>query len=128
MKRLKFKTIAIDFDNTITKGNHHPLHLNVPIRNHAQSVIQEIIDCGGTVIIWTCRSGNDETMVRHILNKHNILYHYMNEQTPEMIELFGDTGRKVWADVYIDDSCLLFKATDKEIDWLEIKQLLFEEV
>lgn len=124
--KLKWKLFAIDFDNTITEGNYHPLNLNVPIRDFAKEVIDKIRDHGGKVAIWTCRTGDDAEMVKLILMDNQIRYDVFNENFPEISDEFGGESRKVFADLYIDDSGISYKATGKEIDWLEIDKLLFE--
>lgn len=123
--RLKFKYFAIDFDETITTDN--TIHLGTTsVRDHAIRVINKIYDHGGKICINTCRTGSDEEMVKEFLDNHNIPYHVINDNFPEIKETFGGKSRKIFACVYIDDRDIHLKGNGLSIDWLEIEKLLFE--
>lgn len=121
---LKYKFIAIDFDNTITKEDAYPYIGEV--REDAIRVMKRIKEEGGKICIWTCRCGNDELKVKRFLAENKIPYDTFNEPFPEMIAQFGDGNpRKVFADIYIDDRSLHAKAHG--IDWMDIEKMLFME-
>lgn len=115
---MKYKYFAIDFDGTIIdKKTKMPLP-------HATRVIQRIISEGGEVAIWTCRTDEDELEARNILKKFNIPFHSFNDTLPSVKEQWGENGRKIWAEVYIDD--LSIHCRDG-IDWLEIEKWIWGE-
>lgn len=117
--KLKWKYIAIDFDNTITDSYDFP---GSKLREHAVRVIQKIKKYGGVITIWTCRGDSQEYEVRAFLNKHNIPYDYYNEHGKHAIEKWGYADSpKIWAEKYIDDASIHCST----INWLEIEKLLF---
>jgi phenolic acid decarboxylase len=124
ISKLKFDFIAVDFDNTITTSHVLDFELT-EIREHTIRVINKIVEHGGRVAIWTCRSNEQQDLVEKILKKHGISYHVINESFPEFIEMFGGQSRKILASTYIDDRCLWLQGNNKEVDWLEVEKLLF---
>ena len=95
---------AIDFDGTLCI-NEYP--------NIGQPIYKTIIFCkerkadGHKLILWTCRSGKylDEAVAW--CKVQGLTFDAVNENLPEMIELFDNDCRKVFADRYIDDKNLL---------------------
>ena len=95
---------AIDFDGTLCI-NEYP--------NIGQPIYKTIIFCkerkaeGHKLILWTCRSGKylDEAVAW--CKEQGLTFDAVNENLPEMIELFDNDCRKVFADYYIDDKNLL---------------------
>lgn len=121
---MKFKTFCIDFDDTITINTKFPSvgELNP----HADRVIRRIKENGGEICIWTCRTGEHEVSVRDFLEKHNIPYDSFNDILPCERILWGDGGRKVYSDLYIDDHGV-YAMMCGGINWLEIEKFIFEE-
>jgi hypothetical protein len=95
---------AIDFDGTLCI-NEYP--------NIGQPIYKTIIFCkerkaeGHKLILWTCRSGKylDEAVAW--CKEQGLIFDAVNENLPEMIELFDNDCRKVFADYYIDDKNLV---------------------
>ena len=95
---------AIDFDGTLCI-NEYP--------NIGQPIYKTIIFCkerkadGHKLILWTCRSGKylDEAVAW--CKEQGLTFDAVNENLPEMIELFDNDCRKVFADYYIDDKNLV---------------------
>ena len=100
----RYKIYAIDFDGTLCI-NEYP--------NIGQPIYKTIIFCkerkaeGHKLILWTCRSGKylDEAVAW--CKVQGLIFDAVNENLPEMIELFDNDCRKVFADRYIDDKNLL---------------------
>jgi hypothetical protein len=46
-------------------------------------------------------------MAQDFLDDHGIPYHYINTNDPELIKLYKQDCRKLSADLYIDDKCLM---------------------
>ena len=95
---------AIDFDGTLCI-NEYP--------NIGQPIYKTIIFCkerkaeGHTLILWTCRSGKHLDEAVAWCKGHGLTFDAVNENLPEMIELFDNDCRKVFADYYIDDKNLV---------------------
>lgn len=114
---MKYKYFAIDFDGTIYNS------IEKRIFPHAKRVIEKIRKNGGEVGIWTCRTEKDAIEAKKILHKSSILYDSFNDTLPTVESKWGKNGRKIWADVYIDDSSIGFK--ERSIDWLEIERMIW---
>ncbi|RPK20012.1 hypothetical protein [Paenibacillus xylanexedens] len=116
--KLKYQTIAIDFDGTIAYEDYPEIGGFKP---HAERVLKKIIDHGGKIIIWTCRTGDQAEKVKAMLVSAGIKFEAFNDNLSDGREMFPDNSRKVFADVYIDDRANFIK----EIDWLWVEQNLF---
>jgi len=107
--------IAIDFDGTIVQKNEDGDLTPRVLLPNAKEVINWIYKTN-TVIIWTCRT--DLIQVKDFLNSNGIKFHKINENADT---LDFSTGRKVYADCYIDDRGI---GIYKNIDWLSIKNFI----
>ncbi|WP_336784028.1 hypothetical protein [Paenibacillus illinoisensis] len=116
--KLKYQTIAIDFDGTIAYEDYPEIGGFKP---HAERVLKKITDHGGKIIIWTCRTGDQAEKVKAMLVSAGIKFEAFNDNLSDGREMFPDNSRKVFADVYIDDRANFIK----EIDWLWVEQNLF---
>lgn len=115
--------IAVDFDGTIT--NEGSMTTEEPtIRDNCAEVLNRLSEDGVKLILWTCRSGNALTEALDFLDQNGLLelFDTVNEQLPEVIELFEETGVKVGADLYIDDKNIMYK-----VDWKEIEKFIYSE-
>lgn len=114
-------TIAIDFDGTICE---HSFPEVGKLKLHADVYINRLYDEGHKIIINTCRSGKYEGMAQDFLDENKISYHYINSNLPELIRHYGQDCRKISADVYIDDKCLmgLPKTWEEIYNLIQIKQ------
>jgi hypothetical protein len=118
MERLKYKKIAVDFDNTIAYDAYPEIGEFKP---HAVRVLKKILEHGGELGIWTCRTGEQAEKVKAKLLGADIQYHAFNENFASSLEYFPDDSRKIFADVYIDDRANFIK----EICWLWVEENLF---
>lgn len=96
--------LAIDFDGTIAELSFPQVGA---LRKGAAKYIRKLYDDGHYIIINTCRSGKFEGMAHDFMQDHGIPYHYMNSNLPALIIEYGQDCRKISADYYIDDKCLL---------------------
>ena len=102
---LPFKGIlAIDFDHTICLSEWPTLGCQ---RANAGLVINNLVNDGFGIVINTCREGVALSDAIHWLNSNNIPYHYINCNFPHIISEYGADCRKISADLYIDDKCLM---------------------
>ena len=92
--------IAIDFDGTIVRDMYPAIG---KLRPDAVKCINKLYDDGHYIIIWTCREGIRLYAATRFLDMMGVKYHKVNGDEPGNLEKFGSAGRKVYADVYIDD-------------------------
>jgi hypothetical protein len=96
--------LAIDFDGTIATESFPEVG---SLRKDAAPVIRRFYEEGHYIIINTCRSGKYQGMAEDFLKEHSIPYHYVNCNLPEIIKEYSSDCRKISADYYIDDKCLI---------------------
>lgn len=120
--RLRYQTFAIDFDATIVTDGVFPKIGE--LKPHAKRVMDKIVSHGGQIAIWTCRSGERELEVKDWLIDHQIPFDTLNEPFPQNVTYFGNGGRKILADCYIDDKGI-YALMNGSIDWLQIEEFIF---
>jgi len=96
--------LAIDFDGTIAELSWPEVG---ELKKDADNYINRLYDEGHIIIINTCRSGKFEGLAQDFLEKNNIRYHYINSNYPKLIRKYKQDCRKISADIYIDDKCLM---------------------
>ncbi len=114
-------TIAVDFDGTIVENKYPQIG---ELQSGAKDTLLRLHEEGHKIIIWTCRSGDLLVEAMNFLLWHGIPFDQVNDNLRENIEQYGGNSRKVCADVYIDDSCILWEG---EIDWERIYYQFFGE-
>lgn len=92
--------IAVDFDGVLNAREYPKVGATVP---GAVSAMRELHQAGHTLIIWTCREGQDQTMAVNWLLEHGIPFDGINCNTKANIEEHSNDCRKIFADLYIDD-------------------------
>jgi hypothetical protein len=103
--RLPFKAIlAIDFDLTICLSEYPKLGAERPgsVKN-----LKKLVGEGYGIIINTCREGMALAGAIEWLDYNEVPYHYINCNFPHVISEYGADCRKVSADLYVDDKCLM---------------------
>jgi hypothetical protein len=106
-------TLAIDFDGTICELAWPEVGAMKP---EADIYIRKLYAEGHSIIINTCRTGKFEGMAQDFLDEAGIPYHMINSNLPALVALYGQDCRKISADIYIDDKCLMgLPPTWKEI-------------
>jgi hypothetical protein len=114
--------LAIDFDGTIATPSFPEVGA---LKEDADVFIRKLYNEGHYIIINTCRSGKQEGLAEDFLNAHNIPYHYINSNLPELIVEYGQDCRKISADIYIDDKCLMGLPSWGRIYYIIQKKLIF---
>lgn len=93
---------AVDFDNTLIKGNTWPDvngEMNIPMINYLQMEQAR----GTKVILWTSRAGQPLQDAIDLCKSYGLEFDAVNENIPEIIKAYGNDSRKISADRYIDD-------------------------
>ena len=96
--------VAVDFDGTLCE-NAFP-NIGAP----KEDVIAQVKECkkyGWRIILWTCRNREYLTEAVEWCKLHGLEFDAVNENLPEVEEMFGGYTRKLFADVYIDDKNIL---------------------
>ena len=95
-----FKIYAVDFDGTIVTDKFPEIGEAIP-------AVQEFIKAkkaqGDKVILWTCRTENHLAKALQYCMTNGIFFDAVNDNLPEVKELYGGNTRKVFADYYLDD-------------------------
>ena len=120
--KYKINLIAVDFDDTICFGNNEddPSKSTYTFDMNAIRIIKDFQKRGGSVILWTCRSG--KSLTRAVDELAGIGFHpdYVNEDHIRTIAKWGNSSKKVYADLYIDEK----NHIDRKVDWDQIEEWL----
>ena len=95
-----YKIIAVDFDGTLCYSNWPELgEPNTTLINY---LLQEKA-AGNKLILWTCRAGKALTDATRWCHEQGLTFDAVNDNLPEIVELYGNNSRKITCDLYIDD-------------------------
>lgn len=99
------KILAVDFDGTLCKGDNYPNigQPNLDIIELVQSYRQE----GWRIVLWTCRNREALEAAVKWCAEQGLVFDAVNENIPEVQEMFGGDTRKVFADKYLDDKNII---------------------
>lgn len=99
----KNTVIAVDFDGTLCKAKWPEIgEANEKLIQHLKA---EKLN-GSRLILWTCRAGVMLEEAVYWCREHGLVFDMINENLPELVELYGNDCRKVNADIYIDDKAV----------------------
>ena len=99
-----FKTIAVDFDGTLCFSSWPELgEPNTPLIEYLKQWKSE----GNKLILWTCRAGEALDKAVKWCSEHELQFDAVNDNLPEVIEMYGNNSRKISCDYYIDDKAVL---------------------
>ena len=97
------KVIAIDFDGCLCE-NAWP-DIGAPIQATIDRMKREQA-LGSRFILWTCRNGYKLLNALEWCKQHGITFDAVNENLPDIIELYSGDCRKIFADEYWDDKAV----------------------
>ena len=104
MENKEYKIIAVDFDGTLCFSNWPDLgEPNLPLIRYLQ---QEKL-AGNRIILWTCRAGKPLDDATRWCHEYGLTFDAINDNLPEIVEMYGNNSRKITCDVYIDDRNML---------------------
>lgn len=95
---------AVDFDGTLSVGSRWP-EMGKPNKPLFDFLIRQQA-AGAKIILWTNRSGGLLMGAVEFCRHRGLVFDAVNENLPDLIELYGNDSRKVSADVYIDDKAI----------------------
>lgn len=98
--RIDFKIISVDFDGTLCYSNWPNLgEPNITLINY---LLKEKA-AGNKLILWTCRAGKALSDATRWCYEQGLTFDAVNDNLPEIVELYGSNSRKITCDIYIDD-------------------------
>ena len=95
------KVYAVDFDGTLCRGTRFP-KIGTP-NFYLFEFLKEKQKEGDIIILWTCREKKLLEEAVEFCENFGLRFDYINENTKENIEKYGNNTRKVFAHYYIDD-------------------------
>ena len=95
-----YKIIAVDFDGTLCYSNWPDL--GAPNKTLIE-YLQKEKAAGNKLILWTCRAGQALMDATRWCEDQGLSFDAVNDNLPEIVELYGNNSRKITCDLYIDD-------------------------
>lgn len=109
---MDYKIIAVDFDGTLCYSDWPALgEANHPLIEY---LLKEKA-AGNKLILWTCRAGKALTDAVAWCYDQGLSFDAINDNLPEIIELYGNNSRKITCDIYIDDRNMTLEAINSTI-------------
>ena len=101
---MDYQIIAVDFDGTLCFSNWPELgEPNRPLIEYLK--LQR--SSGNKLILWTCRAGEALEKAVSWCRDQQLEFDAVNDNLPEIVELYGTNSRKITCDFYIDDKAVL---------------------
>jgi len=97
------KIIAVDFDGTLVSDDY-PRIGSKNYRAFADMALFK--NMGYKFILWTCRTGKALDEAVEYCREQGVVFDAVNKNLPEVIAMFGEDTRKVYADQYWDDKAV----------------------
>jgi hypothetical protein len=101
LKDIHYYIYAVDFDGTLVEDDYP--NIGIPTKALLGILKLQKINSVSKWILWTCRSGESLTKAVEFCKNIGLRFDAINENLPEIQEIFGTDTRKVYADFYIDD-------------------------
>lgn len=99
--------IAVDFDGVLSSAGKWP---EVGEPNEAlMNWLSDLRTGGHKVILWTCRVGEALESAVAQCREHGLEFDAVNDNIPEIVEMYGVNSRKITVDYYIDDKAVVVK-------------------
>ena len=101
---MDYRIIAVDFDGTLCYSSWP----DVGEPNTALiSYLKEWRRLGNKLILWTCRAGDALELAVNWCSSLDLEFDAINDNLPEIVELYGNNSRKITCDLYIDDKACM---------------------
>ena len=104
MSTTAYQIIAVDFDRALCYSTWP--ELGEPNRPLIEFLINQKRS-GNKLILWKCRTR--EALERAVAwcREHQLEFDAINDNLPEIVEMYGINSRKITCDNYIDDNAVL---------------------
>lgn len=104
--------LAVDADGTLWESQWP----NIGKPNmHLIAYLINCRKCGIKVILNTMREGELLEQAVKFCKLHGLEFDAVNDNLSEMIEMYGNNPRKIWADIYIDDRNSIVKGMGRRL-------------
>lgn len=113
---------AVDFDGTLSFGKWPDV--GEPNTSLFEYLIQKQKE-GARIILYTCRTREALKTAVSFCRKQGLEFDAVNENLPELVDLYGEDTRKIEADIYIDDKAvnpITGSISGKPIGWKKTKR------
>ena len=111
--------IAVDFDGTCVKHAYPGIGEDIG----AVPVLRELVNNGHDLILWTMRSGQTLEDAIKLFSDNDIRL-YAAQRNPTQDQ--WTESPKAYAQIYIDDAALGCPLIKDHVDWVKVRQWLFE--
>ena len=99
-----YQFIAVDFDGTLCFSNWPDLgEPNRPLIEY----LKQMRASSNKLILWTCRAGEALEKAVSWCKDQVHTFDAVNDNLPEVIEMYGNNSRKITCDYYIDAKAVL---------------------
>lgn len=95
--------LAVDFDGTLSLGKWPDVG---PANEKLFRFLKKRKDEGDKLILWSCRVGKPLEDAVAWCRENDLEFDAVNDNLPEVIEIYGTNSRKISCDYYIDDKAL----------------------
>lgn len=95
--------LAVDFDGTLSFGKWPEVG---PGNIGLIDFLKKRKSIGDKMILWTCREGEDLQRAVDWCIDNGLEFDAVNDNLPEVVEMYGSNSRKVSCDLYIDDRAI----------------------
>ena len=95
--------LAVDFDGTLSLGTWPDVG---PANEKLFRFLKKRKDEGDKLILWSCRVGKPLEDAVAFCRENNLEFDAVNDNLPEVIEIYGTNSRKISCDYYFDDKAL----------------------
>ena len=104
MSTTAYQIIAVDFDRTLCYSTWP--ELGEPNRPLTEFLINQKRS-GNKLILWKCRTREALEKAVSWCREHQLEFDAINDNLPEIVEMYGINSRKITCDNYIDDNAVL---------------------
>lgn len=110
-KKLFPSILAVDFDGTLVENDFPAVGQFKP---EVLSAVLAYQSMGWKIILWSCRTGKMLEDAVKACESAGLIFDAVNDNLPEVQQYFGESTRKVFANLYWDDrNAALFVDKDK---------------
>ena len=95
--------LAVDFDGTLSLGTWPDVG---PANEKLFRFLKKRKNEGDKLILWSCRVGKPLEEAVAWCRENDLEFDAVNDNLPEVVEIYGTNSRKISCDYYIDDKAL----------------------
>lgn len=116
--------LAVDFDGTLVENAFPAIGQFKP---EVLSAVLMYKDLGWKIILWSCRTGSMLEDAVKACESAGLIFDAVNDNLPEVQQYFGESTRKVFANLYWDDRNAVLCADNDGVRELTAAPLILTE-